>query len=97
MKSSIEEYYEFVKDDFNIDYEEFKLICNAPFSFIKDLTSKGILRDIRLKYFGVFKVSASKVKYYKKSLLTSLKKGNVTQAYYDSKIKTIEEYESNNT
>lgn len=93
FKSSIEEYYEHVKDDYDIPFEEFRLICNTPFKFIKNLANNNVLRDFRLKYFGVFKVSDAKVKYYKKNLLQSYKEGNISQKYYEQKIKTIEDYE----
>lgn len=90
--STIEEYYNLVKGDYDLSYEEFKTICNTPFAFIKDLSFK-VLRDIRFKYFGVFKVSNSKVKYYKKSLKNSFEKGNVTEEYFTRKNNLLLEYE----
>jgi len=93
LKSNIEEFYEHYNGD--IPFEEFRLICNTPFRFIKNLANNDVLRDFRLKYFGIFKVSESKVRYYKKSLLKSYEDGNITQKYYERKIKTIEEYENN--
>lgn len=95
LKSNIEEFYEHVKDDYGISFEEFKLICNTPFRFIKDLSNNNVLRDFRLKYFGVFKVSESKVKHYKKNLLLSYQNGTISERYYKQKIKTIKEYEDN--
>lgn len=96
-KSNIEEFYDKVKDSYDIDYQEFKLICNTPFNFIKKITNGNILRDFRLKYFGVFKVSASKVRYYKKNLQESYSKGNISESYYRTKLKTLEDYEQSNS
>lgn len=95
-KSNIEEFYELVKGDYDLSYEEFKTICNTPFAFIKDLSFK-VLRDIRFKYFGIFKVSKSKVKYYKKGLKESHDKGNITEEYFTRRNNLLEEYEQSQT
>ncbi len=89
----IEEFYE--SDDFgpNHNLEEFKKICNAPFSLVKRVMSSGELRDIRLQYFGVFSVSRPRVKYTKKNLIKKFENGNIPQKRFEDKIKQFEEYE----
>lgn len=62
MSNLIEEFYNVEGKNYNVSLEECKLICNAPFKFVKEILGRGILKNIRLQYFGVFEVSSSRVK-----------------------------------
>ena len=59
MTDLIEEFYEEVKHIYpDLSINEFRIICNSPFSFAKQIINRGTLRNIRFQYFGVFEVSS---------------------------------------
>jgi hypothetical protein len=91
---NIRGYFEEVKDNYpDVDFEHFKMICLNPFKYVKEVMSSGVLKNIRLQYFGTFEVSSSRVKYSKKSLLESLSRGTVSQERYDKRMQTLNNYE----
>lgn len=58
----VKEYYERVKHLYpGIPYEEFKLSCVTPFTFVRKEIESGELKTIRLKYFGTFLVYPKRV------------------------------------
>jgi len=59
----IEDFYNTIKDRYPITLEEFKLICNTPFKVLKTSMNKGLLKDMRFKYLGTFKVSEKRLEY----------------------------------
>jgi len=89
----IEEFYREEGHKFGISLEECKLICTAPFKLIKEVMSRGLLRDIRLQYFGVFEVSGSRVKYNLKSLEESYKNGTISEERYNRRKEILTSYE----
>jgi len=91
-RTNIEEYYETVKDMYDVDFTEFNIICRTPFKFVKRIMNSGVLKDIRLKYFGVFKVAPSRVSYSKKRIKENLKKGVISQEKYDKKMEILNNY-----
>lgn len=91
--SNIEQYYETVKDQYNIDLEHFKIICTAPFKQVKRVMSSGILRDIRLQFLGVFEVSGSRVKYSKKTLTENFKNKLISEKRYLDRLNVLNSYE----
>ena len=90
----IEEYWEEVKDQYDIPFEEFKLVCRTPFKFAKEIMSSGILKNIRFKYFGVFEVSGSRVHYCKKSLESNYEKGVISEKHYTKRLNVLNNYEN---
>lgn len=91
--SNITQYFEEVKDLYDLDYEHFKKICLTPFVFVKSIISSGVLRNIRLQYFGVFEVSPSRVKYSKKTLERNYKAGVIPEERYNRRIKVLNSYD----
>jgi len=91
--SYIEEYWEGVKDQYDISFEEFKKICLHPFKFIKECMASGELKNIRMKYLGVFQVSGSRVKYSKKSLDANFEKGVISAERYFRRLQILNNYE----
>lgn len=85
-QSNIQEYYEEVKDLYSIDIKHFEKICRTPFLFVKGVMSAGLLVDIRLQYFGVFKVSKNKLKYYKENLIAKFARGDISEEKYNKKM-----------
>ena len=78
MSDVIEEFYkqqEQIHD--SISLSEFRLICNSPFKFTKEVINRGTLKNIRLQYFGVFEVSPSRVKYSLKNLEENFKEKKI--------------------
>lgn len=91
--TNVEEYWEEVKDQYDVSFEEFKIICRSPFKFVKEVMSSGILKNIRLKYFGVFEVSKSRVNYCKKSLQKNYDKGLVSKKHYNKRMEILNNYD----
>lgn len=89
----IENYWKEVKDQYNISFGEFELICKTPFKFVKNIISSGVLKNIRFKYFGVFQVSGSRVKYSKKSLQANYDKRLVSEKHYNKRMNVLNNYE----
>ena len=92
MSNLIEEFYNAEGKDYNISLEECKLICNSPFKFVKEILGRGILKNIRLQYFGVFEVSSSRVKYSKKTLEENYNKGLISEKRYKERKETLNNY-----
>lgn len=90
--TAIEEYYETVKGEYNIPFEHFKIICNSPFKFLRNIISSGILKNIRFQYLGCFEVSPSRVKYCKKTLEENFEKGLISERRYKERIKVYDNY-----
>jgi hypothetical protein len=94
MSNLIEEFYNIEGKNYNISLEECKLICNSPFKFVKEIFSRGMLKNIRLQYFGVFEVSSSRVKYSSKTLEESYTKGLISEKRYKERKEILDKYES---
>lgn len=93
MTDLIEEFYEEVKHIYpDLSIDEFKIICNSPFSFAKQVINRGILKNIRFQYFGVFEVMPSRVKYSLKTLEENFKANKITKERYNKRKETLEKY-----
>lgn len=93
MTNLIEKFYNSEAHKYDITLEECKLICNSPFKFVKEILNSGILKNIRLQYFGVFEASSSRIKYSKKNLEESYNKGNISEKRYAMRKKLLDRYE----
>lgn len=96
MKTLVEKFYEEIKHEYNITIEECSDICNTPFKFIKNIMNSGVLKSIRLQYFGVFSVSSGKVKYTLENLKLKFNKGLLTEEEFIKRKNTLENYERKN-
>lgn len=92
--SNIEQYFEEVKGTYGISFEHFKRICLTPFIYVKHIMSLGVLKNIRLQYFGTFEVSPSRVMYSKKTLTENYEKGLISVERYNKRIKILNNYEN---
>ena len=92
--SNIEQYFEEVKGTYGISFEHFKRICLTPFNYVKHIMSLGVLKNIRLQYFGTFEVSPSRVKYSKKNLIDSYQRGTISEERFNKRIKVLNNYEN---
>lgn len=90
LLSNIEEYWDMVEDQYDITFEEFKGVCISPFKFIKDSMASGVLRNIRIKYFGVFTVSVRRVKFSKINLEKNYKSKVISEKHYKKRIKVLD-------
>lgn len=94
--SLIEEFYNKNKDTYpEVSLEEFKLICNSPFLLIKEVMNRGLLKDIRIKYLGLFKVVPSRVKYSLINLEKNYEEKKISKERYEKRKKILTSYESN--
>ena len=93
MVDLIEEFYEENKHTYpDLSIDEFKIICNSPFSFAKQVINRGILKNIRFQYFGVFEVMPSRVKYSLKTLEENFKANKITEERYNKRKEILEKY-----
>ena len=93
MVDLIEEFYEETKHLYpNLSISEYRIICNSPFSFAKQIINRGTLKDIRFQYFGVFEVMPSRVKYSLKTLEDNFKKNKITEERYNKRKEILEAY-----
>ena len=94
MTDLIEEFYEENKHIYpDLSINEFRLICNSPFKFTKEVINRGTLRNIRFQYFGVFEVMPSRVKYSLKTLEENFKSKKITEDRYNKRKTILESYE----
>ena len=93
MTDLIEEFYEEAKHLYpNLSISEYRIICNSPFSFAKQIINRGTLKDIRFQYFGVFEVMPSRVKYSLKTLEDNFKENKITEERYNKRKNILENY-----
>ena len=93
----IEEFYEENKHKYSdIPLSEFTSICNSPFKFIREVINRGLLKNIRLQYFGVFEVMPSRVKYSLQSLENNYTKGVVSEKRYKERKEILSNYDTSN-
>lgn len=93
MTDLIEEFYEEVKHIYpNLSIDEFRLICNSPFKFTKQVINRGTLKNIRFQYFGVFEVMPSRVKYSLKTLEENFKNNKISEDRYLKRKAILERY-----
>ena len=96
MTDLIEEFYEETKHLYpDLSINEYRIICNSPFSFVKQVINRGTLRNIRFQYFGVFEVMSSRVKYSLKTLEENFKNNKISEDRYLKRKAILERYESN--
>ena len=94
MTDLIEEFYEETKHLYpSLSISEYRIICNSPFSFAKQIINRGTLRNIRFQYFGVFEVMPSRVKYSLKTLEENFKSKKITEDRYNKRKEILEVYE----
>ena len=94
MSDVIEEFYEqqeHLHD--NISLDELRIICNSPFKFIKEVINRGVLKNVRLQYFGVFEVMPSRVKYSLQKLEENYKEKKISEERYNKRKEILERYE----
>lgn len=92
--SLIKEFHKEKGEELGISLELCEEVCKSPFIFVKEVMNSGILKNIRFKYLGLFEVSASRVKYSKKTLEEKYAKGLVSEKRYQERIKVLSNYES---
>jgi len=82
-KELIEEFYELNKDKYpGLSLEQFKEICHAPWRYMKHEIESGELSEIRLKYFGVFRVYPGRAEKMLENLKTRFSKQQIEPKEY---------------
>lgn len=96
MSDVIEKFYEQEKSIYpDLPLTEFKLICNSPFKFTKEVINRGTLKNVRLQYFGIFEVMPSRVKYSLKTLENNYETGKITEERYNKRKEILDKYDTN--
>ena len=58
----IQQYYESIRDKYpELSYVQIEEVCRHPFTFVKEKMKQPNLPEVRLKYFGVFRVKMLRV------------------------------------
>ena len=93
----IEEFYEENKHTYpDIPLSEFNNICNSPFKLVREVMNRGLLKNIRLQYFGVFEIMPSRVKYSLQNLESNYTKGVVSEKRYKERKEILSSYDTSN-
>ena len=94
MADLVEEFYEEIKNTYpDISLNEFRIICNSPFKFTKEVINRGTLKNVRLQYFGIFEVMSSRVKYSLQKLEENYKEKKISEERYNKRKEILERYE----
>lgn len=93
----IKAFYEENKSSLGMSESEVIALCSSPFKLVKEVISSGSLKDIRLKYFGIFKTTQTKVDYAKKKWGERLEKNLATEEEYKEVMLKLNSYESRKT
>lgn len=64
--TNIDNYFEKEGFKYGVPLEEFRKVCRTPFLFIKKVMATGKLKNIRLQFFGTFKISQGRYKYFER-------------------------------
>lgn len=81
-KENILEFYEEIKQEFDLPLEVIKDICYSPFSLVRETIKNNTLKNVRLPYFGVFNVSEFFVKKKEEINEARYKEGKITDKLY---------------
>lgn len=92
-KDLLEEFYKEEGHKFDITLEECSLICSSPFKLTKEVLSRGLLKNIRLQYLGVFEVMAGRVQYSLKSLEKNYSESKISEKRYKERKEVLSNYE----
>lgn len=85
-------YDKYIKDVYNITEEQCKDICSSPFRMLKEVISSGSMVDVRLQYFGLFKVNSGRVKYSLKNLEKKYQEERISKEKYIERKNILTKY-----
>lgn len=89
----INEFYEVYKNEFTgLSKEDIKKICYTPFKHLKEEMSSDELPEIRLRYFGLFKVHPSRAKHKLRSIKERFKLHKISPKQYFKDKAILEKY-----
>lgn len=88
----VEKFWELKGVEYGISLEEFKLVCYSPFKYIKKAISAGLMIDLRIIYFGEFKVSGARLKHNKDSLEKGYVEGSISEEIYNKRMAVLNNY-----
>lgn len=79
----IEEFYDSIKDEFDLTFDQVVDICFGPFIFTKKIIEKGDFESVRLKYFGNFTVYSKRIKSMLEKNKEMLEEGRLSQEQFE--------------
>lgn len=91
-KDLIRDYYEEVKDQYGISFDQFNAICRAPFIYFRKMMESMTFPLIHIQYFGKFVVYPGAAKKLIKGFLVSLRNGKITQEEFDIRTKPLKDH-----
>lgn len=90
--TTIEEFYELVKEDFHGDFRDLDGIVRGPFRHLKKELTEGTLKPYRFQYFGTFFIPRPRVFYAKKNLTEKYSQGLVSEEKFTKRMETLLKY-----
>lgn len=91
--TAIEQYYEEVKHLYpGVDFDRFRLVCRAPFQYVKKCMASLSMPKIRIKYIGTFRVFQPRIKKALKILEIANDRGMVAPEGYKHRKEWLTEY-----
>lgn len=89
----LEEFYIGQKELYpDLTLEDFKKICFAPWEMLKHEIETGSLEEVRLKYFGVFKIYKGRAKSMLKITEDNYKKNYITKERYERLTEKLKDF-----
>lgn len=89
----IMEYAKTISDKYpNLTFDQIYSICRSPFKLVAKEMMEGTLRDVRIKYLGVFCVFPGRVKGLLNLTKKNFKLGHVNQDMLNERISNTKNY-----
>lgn len=98
-EETIKSFYNSIKDKYpDLEYAQIQEICRNPFIFVKAAMKSKLFPEIRLKYFGTFKVNLGRAKAQLKETIRIFGLNRIDKEtfdyYYDALHNFIDRHES---
>jgi hypothetical protein len=91
------EYYEKEKDKYsNLDFSHFEEIASTPWKMVKEEMQNNNFLNVRLKYFGVFKVYKKRVEFMLKNIKERFNNNKLSETEYNELKNKLDKYINEN-
>lgn len=87
-----EEFYDMIKEDISIDFEDLKDVLFGPWRYLKSEMESGELDTIRFKYFGIFTVFPGRVNMSLAKTQKNFEEGKINKVKYNNYMTVLNNY-----